>query len=377
MKRILFVTRPVAPPWDEASKNFAYYLAKNVEGFAFSLLTPGQIDSLPQKINQLPIYTKNDLNLSWGQRLRLLKLVPLIKNFEIAHFMLTPNKLNAFAFKNFLSSPKTKTVQTIATLREDLFSDADFRKIIFADLVITYSDYAKNKLLGLGFENVTRIYPGIDLQLFSPAPKNLSTMALFEIQQTDFVISYQGEYTRLGATDTIVASLPELFAKIPNAKFVFANRLKNEKDAIKKAQVIETLKEAGILNKVIFTDTFSDMPKIYNLSDVVIFPAQNMTGKFDVPLAVIEAMACAKPVVISNLPILQEFSSNENSVTIDPTSQAELVSVITDLFENKEKCDKLGKSARQYVQANFDINQIAKKYQQTYAKLIQSDKTSN
>lgn len=377
MKRILFVTRPVAPPWDEASKNFAYYLAKNVEGFAFSLLTPRQIDSLPQKINQLPIYTKNDLNLSWGQRLRLLKLVPLIKNFEIAHFMLTPNKLNAFAFKNFLSSPKTKTVQTIATLREDLFSDADFRKIIFADLVITYSDYAKNKLLGLGFENVTRIYPGIDLQLFSPAPKNLSTMALFEIQQTDFVISYQGEYTRLGATDTIVASLPELFAKIPNAKFVFANRLKNEKDAIKKARVIETLKEAGILNKVIFTDTFSDMPKIYNLSDVVIFPAQNMTGKFDVPLAVIEAMACAKPVVISNLPILQEFSSNENSVTIDPTSQAELVSAITDLFENKEKCDKLGKSARQYVQANFDIKQIAQKYQQAYTKLIQSNETSN
>ena len=29
-KKILFVSRPIAPPWDEASKNFAYNLAKEI-----------------------------------------------------------------------------------------------------------------------------------------------------------------------------------------------------------------------------------------------------------------------------------------------------------------------------------------------------------
>ena len=370
MKKILLITRPIAPPWDEASKNFAYYLAKSVDGFDFSLLTPKIISDFPEKISQIPIYSKN--HLDWSERLRLLKIAPMIKNFDIAHFMLTPNKLNTWAFKTFLTNKQTKTIQTIATLREDLFSDEDFKKIIFADLIITYSDYAKNKLEKIGFKNVVRIYPGIDIELFFPKPKDFSAMEIFKIKQSDFVISYPGEYTRLGATDDIVSSLPELFAKIPNAKFVFANRIKNEKDARKKDEIIATLKEKGILEKVIFTDTFSDMPKIYNFSDIVIFPVQNMQGKFDVPLAVIEAMACAKPVIISNLPILQEFTSQENSIVINPKDSSQLNAAIVDLFENKEKCAKIGAVARNYVAENFDIQDVAKRYQEVYNNLLKS-----
>lgn len=368
MKKILLITRPIAPPWDEASKNFAYYLAKSVSAFDFSVLTPGQVPTLPQHIKQIPIYTKN--HLDWSERLRLFKLAPLVKNFDIAHFMLTPNKLNAFAFKTFLTNKKTKTIQTIATLREDLFRDEDFKKIIFAELVITYSDYAKKKLEQIGFKNVTRIYPGIDVGLFKPEEKDLQTMSLFGIKQDDFVVSYPGEYTRLGATDDIVSSLPELFAKIPNAKFVFANRVKNEKDARKKEEVVETLKANGILDKVVFTDTFSDMPKVYNFSDVVIFPVRDMNGKFDVPLAVIEAFACSKPVIISNLPILKEFSSSENAVIIDPTDSSELNKAIINLFENKENREKIGKVARNYATENFDIKNVAKQYEEAYKNLL-------
>ncbi len=29
-KKILLATRPLVPPWDEASKNFAYFLAKHI-----------------------------------------------------------------------------------------------------------------------------------------------------------------------------------------------------------------------------------------------------------------------------------------------------------------------------------------------------------
>ncbi|MDD5396793.1 MAG: glycosyltransferase family 4 protein [Candidatus Moranbacteria bacterium] len=368
MKKILLVTRPIAPPWDEASKNFAYFLAKTTPGFEFHVLTPGKVDSLEEYIQQEHVYTST--HLDWGQRLRLLGLVFLVKKFDIAHFMLTPNKLNTWAFKTFLTNKTTKTVQTIATLREDLFSDEDFKKIIFTDLVITYSDYAKNKLVKNGFSNVVRIYPGIDTSLYSPAPKNMATMSLFGIAQNDFVVSYPGEYTRLGATDDIVEMLPKLFEKIPNAKFVFANRVKNEKDARKKEEVVRILEEKGVLEKVVFTDTFADMPKIYNLSDVVIFPARDMKGKFDVPLAVIEAFACEKPVIVSNLPILKEFTSSENSLVINPENKNELIEAIVDLEKDKEKRRLIGKAARSYTVENFDIKDVADQYKKAYNKLL-------
>jgi glycosyltransferase involved in cell wall biosynthesis len=112
-----------------------------------------------------------------------------------------------------------------------------------------------------------------------------------------------------------------------------------------------------------------EMPDIYNLCDISVFPVRDMIGKFDVPLAVIEAMACEKPVIISDLPILGEFAKEENSVKIEKGNVAELNSKILDLYNNHEKRSVLGKNARLYVEENFDINSIAKQYQAIYEKL--------
>ena len=100
-KKILLVTRPIAPPWDEASKNFAFYLAKTLGMDDFYLLTNGFIPDLPAHIHQKAIYTSN--KLTYMQRLRLLKLRHILReNFDVIHYMLTPTKLNAFSFKKLV-----------------------------------------------------------------------------------------------------------------------------------------------------------------------------------------------------------------------------------------------------------------------------------
>lgn len=368
MKKILLVTRPITPPWDEASKNFAYYLAKNTAGFEFNVMTPGHVEKLERHIVQQSIYT--NAHLDWSQRLRIFKIAKLARKMDVLHFMLTPTKLNSFAFKTILKASRAKTVQTIATLREDLFSNEELRKVMFADLVVTYSDYAKNKLQGLGMKNVSRIYPGIDLDLYSPSLKDEAVLRHFNLGNDDFVITYPGEYTRLGATDSLVKFLPELFEKIPSAKFVFACRVKNDKDARKKAEIVEIFKQKNILDKIVFTDTFADMPKIYNMSDVVVFPVLDMKGKFDVPLAVIEAFACEKPVIISNIPILGEFATKDNSVIIDPVDFVQLTEACEKLFQDPELGKSLGKSARKYVEENFDIKNVSKHYADAYNNLL-------
>jgi glycosyltransferase involved in cell wall biosynthesis len=372
MKRILLVTRPISPPWDEASKNFAFYLAKNLgNDFEANLMTKDIMPGLSGHIVQHQVYTTAEIaQFSLEQKLRSLYFQFRNKGkFDINHYFFTPTKLNSFLIKNFLKSPQGKTVQTVAALRDDLWSDEDIKKLMFADIIITYSDYAKNKLRSLGFDNVTRIYPGIDLGKFQPESKNIRTMEQFKISANDFVISYSGEYTRLGATDDIVAALPEILSSIPDSKFMFACRIKNEKDARKKDEIIKILKEKNIIDRVIFTDTFADMPKIFNLSDVVIFPVRDMKGKFDVPLAVIEAMACAKPVVISDLPILKEFASDDNSVIIPRGDNQALIEKISLLANDAWLREDIGKNAKKYVEENFDINKVAEKYKNLYLNL--------
>lgn len=373
MKKILLITRPISPPWDEASKNFAYFIAKNIQNVEINLMSKtGEILSeLPQNALQHGVYTTSEIaEFNLEQKLRSLFFQFRQRGkFDINHYFFTPTTLNSFLIKNFLTSSKTKTIQTVATLREDIWSDQDLKKLLYADLIITYSDYAKNKLIGLGFENVKRIYPGIDLVKYKSQTKDEETLRRFGIQNDEIIITHQGEYVRLGATDNIVNSLPEIFKQIPNAKFVFANRVKNEKDARKKEEVIEKLKEFGILDKVVFTDTFSDMPKIYNMSDIVIFPVGDMKGKFDVPLVVIEAMACEKPVIISDLPVLREFATPENSVIIETGNNEQMISEIVRLSKDKELCHKIGKVARTFTEENFDITKVAQNYENIYKEL--------
>ncbi|HHE46045.1 MAG TPA: glycosyltransferase [Candidatus Moranbacteria bacterium] len=125
--------------------------------------------------------------------------------------------------------------------------------------------------------------------------------------------------------DDVIESFLKISQEIPKAKLSLAVRIKNRKDAQKKKEISSKLKKRHLLKQVVFHDNGQyDMADIYNLADISVFPARNMRGKFDVPLAVIEAMACEKPVIISNLPILQEFVNNKNSVIINPGDVSQL-----------------------------------------------------
>lgn len=376
-KKILLVTRPIAPPWDEASKNFAYNLAINLPDFEFGLLTNGILENMPRNIKQHSIYTSN--KNTFIQKLKLIiNLRKMAKNYDLVHCLFTPTKLNSFLLRSLLRNKKT--IQTIATLREDLFNDQEIKSLMFGNSLVAYSDYAKNKLNKLGLNNakprtepgsgtgVKRIYPGIDLNYYSPAPKDEELLKKYEIRADDFVVTFPGEYTRLEAIDDIsdmIFRYLDIF-KQNNIKFILACRLKNSADILKKEEIMERVKSCGAANMVIFINTFSEMPKLYNLSDAIIFPVREMHGKFDVPLAAIEPMACEKSVIISDLPILSEFAKPEHSVIIERGNIEQLKNAILDLHNNPEKRMFFGKNARKFAAENFDIKRAAQNYREIY-----------
>ena len=363
MKKILLITRPIAPPWDEASKNFAYTLAKNISDAEIGLFTYEIINDLPSNVHQKAIYTSP--KFTYFQKIRLIKhLRKFREDYDIFHYIFTPTRQNSFLIKNFVNhkNSRAKTIQTVATLREDLYRDTDFKKILFADLIIAYSDYAKNKLNSLGFNNVKRVYPGIDLDEYKKTENDPT--------KSDFVINFTGEYTRLGAIDLIIDSFIEIIKTIPEARLSLAVRIKNSQDARKKEEVVEKLKNNNLLEKVTFFDDGSyKMSEVYNLCDISLFPVTDMKGKFDIPLAVVEAMASEKPVILSDLPILSELSNGRNSVIIERGNMKQLIEAILDLYHHPEKRSLIGLEARKFVEERFDIRKIAEKYQEIYEKL--------
>lgn len=397
-KKILYVSRPIAPPWDEASKNFAYNLAKKIAEikpspltdmpykhyitFEVHIMTKGILGGLPENVIQENIYTSSEKDFKFSQKIRLFWfLLKNAKKFDAMHLFFTPTKLNSLVLKQILKpspqpSPRRgergslKVIQTVATLREDLFSDEKIKKMMFGDIITTYSEYAKNKLEKLDIKNVEKVYPGIDLEDYRPSEKSENLLNKYGFSKSDFIINFSGEYIRLGAMDDVIESFIEISQKIPEARLSLAVRVKNEKDAQKKEEVIKKLKENNLLEKVSFHDEgIFKMSDVYNLCDISLFPVRNMHGKFDVPLVVVEAMACGKPVIISDIPILREFSNENNSVQIRSGNTEDIINAVLSLYNDREKIRLLGESAQKYVRDNFSIEKASEKYSEIYKKL--------
>ena len=138
--KILFVTRPLVPPWDEASKNFAYFLAKSISdpNLEFHLLTTNEpLEGLGDNCIQHPIFRSGKFDLEAKARLALF-LGTKARSFDIVHFLFTPTPQNAFLSKHLVGK-RPKTIQTIATLREERWGEREWKRMFFADRLVTYT----------------------------------------------------------------------------------------------------------------------------------------------------------------------------------------------------------------------------------------------
>lgn len=371
MKRVLLATRPLTPPWDEASKNFAYFLGKSIVDHALTLLgTKTKLDGIPHTNSVVPLF--HQAHLTGMEKARLFWFLWKNKsNFDITHYLFTPSKQNTSLIKSYLLPTKGKTIQTIATLRDDLYNEDELKKFFFADRLVVYTDQTKEKLQKMGLNNVSRIYPGIDLYLYQSRPKSQELLYSLGLTSEHIVTLYPGEYVRLGATDTLTEFCIQYFTKNPESRlrFVFACRVKNEDDAKKKAEVQRRLAEAGVEKYVVYTDTVPDMPSLYNLADIVLFSVENLHGKFDVPLVIIEAYACKKPVILSDLSAFSEFSDPSICVTIPKGNITSLEEKIDLLIAHPEMRATLGNQARAFVEEKFDLSNTADEYSKLYASL--------
>ena len=383
-KKILLYTRPLVPPWDEASKNLAYEITRNSHGlFEFHALTSKSFSgkllesvkkSKSKKVIAEPIYKTGKFGGSEKASLLFRLFKPRLEA-DIIHFLFTPRLFTSMLIKFRLFFSGVKTIQTIATIGKELRDDhSRLKQVLFGDKIITQSKHTKKKLINIGIKNVEAIYPGIDTAKFSPASKNEEIMEQLGILTNDFVILFAGEYARLHAIDDIINALEELIDQASleekNYKLILACRIKSDKDLQKKHQAIEYVQRKGLEKRVVFLDMCKDMPALYSVSDVNIFPARKMTGKFDIPFVIIEAMSCRRPVIVTNIPVLMEFVSHrETGLIVKKADPAQLARAIKLLNQDSNIRERIAENACRFARDNFDIRKNVEQYERLYNEL--------
>jgi glycosyltransferase involved in cell wall biosynthesis len=132
----------------------------------------------------------------------------------------------------------------------------------------------------------------------------------------------------------------------------------------------------GISEKVKFTGRvpFNEINKYYNMLDVLV----NISEYESFGVSVIEAMACEKPVIVSNVGGLKEIVINDQvGLKVEIGSIDQTAKAIEELVSNQTTCEQIGKNGRAHVTENYNWQANLKKMIVSYELLIKDQKTQN
>jgi glycosyltransferase involved in cell wall biosynthesis len=111
--------------------------------------------------------------------------------------------------------------------------------------------------------------------------------------------------------------------------------------------------ELGVADHVVFTGPVDhlDIPDYYGLIDVFVVPRVNeRAARYVTPLKPFEAMALAKPVVVSDLPALTEIvAPPERGLTFGAGDPEHLADVVAALWDDPVESARLGAAGLEWV----------------------------
>ena len=290
----------------------------------------------------------------------LLQRVPPPPGTTIIH----ANSWNAFAFKRG-SIPLIvtehlgvfdRTAQAYKSIPQFIYHQTLIRQFVrssfrLASAATAVSGYTAMGLqCSLGIESAEVIYNWVNTRTFAPRPRTEGR--------------HSGPFRLLFVGNPIRRKGSDLFAPIMRALgpdfelyFTAGHRQLNPQN------VTSNMFPLGRI-----TDNL-ELVKIYQRSDALLFPSRSE----GLPLVVLEAMACAKPVVAASTSSLAEVIDKNVTGLLCPTDDIDaFVAACRKLADEPETCQQFGTAARARVEERFSEDVVVPRYIDLYKRLSSS-----
>lgn len=224
------------------------------------------------------------------------------------------------------------------------------------DCLITITDQVK-KIYSQFFDE-TKIWTiplGVDTKKFTPLKE--------ETQKKSFEILFAGYLYRLKGVEYLLKAISEVVKEHENVTLRIVG------DGPEKNHLMKLAEKLKIGNKIVFEGLIAhpEMPRFYQNCDIFCFPTLGEPfGK-----SIIEAMACAKPVIASNIggPV-EIIQDGVTGFLIPPAEPEAIATKINELADNPKKVKQLGLNSRKIIKEKYSWNKIALSYNKVYEKLL-------
>ncbi|HOI69466.1 MAG TPA: glycosyltransferase family 4 protein [Methanothrix sp.] len=267
---------------------------------------------------------------------------------------------NGYAFKT--DQPLVVTshlvVHDISYNKYKTFQQRLFHKLIFhyeelslnkADKVVSVSEYSKHKLDdAFGYNDSIVIYNGVDINVFKPTPvKKID----YGFNDKTFILLFVGNLNKRKGIDLLYKIMRQL-----GDEFMLITTSGLSKNVQKTSDNIVTV---GRVSERTLID-------LYNICDAFLFPSR-LEG---LPLTVLEAMACAKPVIATNTSSIPELVENgKGGLLCNVDDVSDFVYKIKYGAEDRDTLSKMGLYNRKIISRDFTLEQMTQSYLELYRSL--------
>lgn len=377
-------------PYKSGMSEVAYYYFKELQkkDFDVTIFTPAY-DTVLKKaevIDNIKIKRLTPV-LKIGNAGFIPSLYNNLKGFNIIHlhYPFFGAALICAIFKFF----HKKKVKLVLTYHMDTLAGNFLKKLIFTlyryiclpfilsqvDYVIVSSmDYAESsfikKWISKHKEKVQEIPFGVDVA-FQKREHSKSIRQKYNIKEKGQLVLFVAGMDKAHYFKGIEVLLKSFSKILPST--IIDPQLVLVGDGDNRFLYEDLSRSIGIEDSTVFTGKVSDedLIDLYNECNIFVLPSINRGEAFGI--VSLQAMACAKPIIVSDLPgvrsLIKNNIKNVNGILVKPGNIRELSNAIQTLLENKELAQRYGNSGYQIQQNGYTWKVIGGQLNELYKKL--------
>ncbi len=235
-----------------------------------------------------------------------------------------------------------------------------------ARLVVACSRFTRSAALELAVppERVRVLYPGVDVQRFSPAADGASeTRARTLLTVARLADLWKGH-------ETAIRALPLVKAKCPDVRYVIAG------DGPLRNYLERVARSVGVEQDVAFLGEVPDeaLADLYRSSDVFVLLSREsaLDGSAEgFGIVCLEAGACAKPIVAGRSGgIVDAVQDGVTGILVDPEDVGAVADAIASLLRAPSLAKRLGDAGRAMVLARFTWDHVIAEARSLFSEVV-------